>query len=109
MGDGKRMANRKTKSLTQKEIKTALTQLEGWSYSAGQSALVREFTFHSFREAISFMVRAGFEAEAMDHHPDWTNIYNRVTVRLNTHDAGGKVTMKDVELAERLSRISWVE
>lgn len=101
------MAKRTTKSLTQKEIKTALTQLEGWSFSA--NALVREFTFHSFREAISFMVRAAFEAEAMDHHPDWTNVYNRVTVHLNTHDAGDKVTMKDVELAVRLNRISWVE
>lgn len=109
MGDGEAMATRTTKPLTQKEIKTALTQLPGWSYAAAQSALAREFTFHSFREAISFMVRAGFEAEAMDHHPDWTNVYNRVTVRLNTHDAGGKVTMKDVELAERLNRISWVE
>jgi len=101
------MATSTTKPLTQKEIKTALAQLPGWTYSA--NTLVREFTFHSFREALSFMVRAGFEAEAMDHHPDWTNVYNRVTVHLSTHDADDKVTMKDIELAERFSRISWVK
>ena len=51
------------------------------------------------------MVRAAFEAEAMNHHPEWTNVYNRVTVRLNTHDAGGKVTARDVELAERMEKV----
>jgi 4a-hydroxytetrahydrobiopterin dehydratase len=54
------------------------------------------------------MVRAGFEAEAMNHHPDWTNVYGKVVVRLNTHDAGDKVTDKDVELATRFGKISWV-
>ena len=62
----------------------------------------------SFREAMSFMVRAAFEAEALNHHPEWTNVYDRVVVRLNTHDAGGKVTAKDVELAKRIQEISWV-
>ena len=55
------------------------------------------------------MVRAGFEAEAMNHHPEWTNVYNRVAIRLNTHDAGGKVTAKDVELAKRIQNISWTD
>ncbi len=72
-------------------------------------ALVKTFEFGSFREALSFMVRAGFEAEALNHHPDWTNVYNRLTVRLNTHDVGGKITSKDVELAKRFEAISWVE
>jgi len=54
------------------------------------------------------MVRAGFEAEALNHHPDWTNVYNRLVVRLNTHDAGDKVTAKDIDLAKRLQKISWV-
>lgn len=101
-----------TPALTSSKVTAALKKLPGWSYVAGdggKGALVREFTFHSFREAMSFMVRAGFEAEAMDHHPDWTNVYNRVSVRLNTHDAGGKVTAKDVELAGRLDKISWVK
>jgi 4a-hydroxytetrahydrobiopterin dehydratase len=83
-----------------------LGTLPGWTFTGG--ALTKEFKFGSFREAMSFMVRAGFEAEAMDHHPDWTNVYNRVAVRLNTHDAGGQVTAKDVALAKVLQRISWV-
>jgi len=92
--------------LTKAKIQAALAALPGWSFK--RDALAKEFKFGSFREALSFMVRAGFEAEAMNHHPDWTNVYNRVAVRLNTHDAGGRVTAKDVELAQRLQKISWV-
>jgi 4a-hydroxytetrahydrobiopterin dehydratase len=55
------------------------------------------------------MVRVGFEAEAMNHHPDWTNVYNRVAIRLNTHDAGGKVTAKDVTLAQKIESLAWVD
>ena len=54
------------------------------------------------------MTRVAFEAEALDHHPDWTNVYQRVTVRLSTHDAGGRVTVHDVELARRIQGISWL-
>ena len=92
--------------LTEEEIRAALVALPGWAIE--RDALAKTFKFGSFREAMSYMVRAGFEAEAMDHHPEWTNIYNRVAVRLNTHDAGGKVTAKDVELAKRFQKISWV-
>lgn len=95
-----------TPPLTRKEIKLALGTLPGWKFA--KNTLAKEFKFGSFREAMSFMVRAGFEAEAMDHHPDWTNVYNRVAVRLNTHDAGGRVTAKDIALAKRLQQISWV-
>ncbi len=93
--------------LTKTEITTALGGLPGWGFE--RDALVKEFKFGSFKEALSFMVRAGFEAEAMDHHPEWTNVYNRVAVRLNTHDSGGKVTAKDVELAQRFEQINWVK
>ncbi len=96
----------RSKPLTKREIAASLAALPGWAFE--RDALAKEFKFGSFREALGFMVRAGFEAEAMDHHPDWTNVYNRVAVRLNTHDAGGKVTAKDVELARRLQQISWV-
>ncbi len=95
-----------TPPLTPSKINAGMATLPGWALK--ENTLAKEFTFGSFREALSFMVRAGFEAEAMDHHPDWTNVYNRVAVRLNTHDAGGRVTAKDVELARRLQRISWV-
>jgi len=88
------------------KIKAALAVLPGWQFK--RDALAKSFEFGSFREAMSFMVRVGFEAEAMDHHPEWTNVYNRVAIRLNTHDAGGKVTAKDVELAKRIQKISWV-
>jgi len=97
----------RSKPLTKAQITQQLTTLPGWKFK--RDVLAKEFEFGSFREALSFMVRAGFEAEAMDHHPEWTNVYNRVSVRLNTHDAGGKVTAKDVALARRFEAINWVK
>jgi 4a-hydroxytetrahydrobiopterin dehydratase len=87
------------------EIAAALSGLPGWSLAG--DALAKEYKFGSFREAMSFMIRVSYEADAMDHHPDWTNVYNRVTIRLNTHSAGGKVTAKDVTLAQKIQKISW--
>lgn len=95
------------KPLAPTEINEVLAALPGWTFE--NNALTRAFKFGGFREAISFMVRISFEAEAMDHHPDWTNVYNRVVIRLNTHDAGGKVTEKDVALAKKIQAICWVE
>ncbi len=95
-----------SKPLNGTKIQAALGRLPGWTFK--REALAKTFTFESFREAMGFMVRVGFEAEAMDHHPEWSNVYNRVVVRLNTHAAGGKVTAKDVELARRIQKISWV-
>lgn len=92
--------------LTPAKIKAALPTLPGWKFRS--DALTKEFKFGTFKEAFSFMTRVAFEAEAMDHHPDWTNVYNRVAVRLNTHDAGGRVTAKDVALARKIQAISWV-
>jgi 4a-hydroxytetrahydrobiopterin dehydratase len=94
------------KPLSSAEIADALRVLPEWK--AENDALAKTFQFGSFREALSFMVRVGFEAEAMDHHPEWTNVYDRVAVRLNTHDAGGKITAKDVTLAGKIQEISWV-
>lgn len=95
-----------TQPLTVAEIDDALRALPGWTFE--RDALAKEFKFGSFREALSFMVRVSFEAEAMNHHPEWTNVYNRVAIRLNTHDAGGKVTAKDVNLARKIQGLSWV-
>ena len=92
--------------LTSAAIAESLLALPGWAFE--RDALAKEFEFVSFREAMSFMIRVGFEAEALNHHPDWTNVYNRVAIRLNTHDAGGKVTAKDVALAHKIQGISWV-
>jgi 4a-hydroxytetrahydrobiopterin dehydratase len=90
------------KPLAPTKIQAALAGLPGWTFK--RDALVKNFQFKDFREAMGFMVRAAFEAESMNHHPEWTNVYNRVHVRLNTHDAGGKVTAKDVELAGRIEK-----
>ncbi|MFA5057980.1 MAG: 4a-hydroxytetrahydrobiopterin dehydratase [Opitutaceae bacterium] len=93
--------------LTSVEIQRELGTLPGWIQE--NDALVKVFSFGSFREAFSFMTRVAFEVEAMDHHPEWTNVYSRVTVRLNTHSAGGKITALDVDLARKIQRISWID
>lgn len=89
--------------LSAAKIKQALARLPGWVLE--RDALAKTFKFDSFRAALAFMVQAGFEAEELNHHPEWTNVYNRVSVRLNTHDAGDRVTAKDVALAKRFERL----
>ncbi|MTB51944.1 4a-hydroxytetrahydrobiopterin dehydratase [Lewinella sp. W8] len=68
-------------------------------------ALHREFTFENFTSAFAFMTEVAFAAEAAGHHPEWTNVYNRVTIRLTTHDAGNTVTDKDRQLATAINLI----
>lgn len=92
--------------LERPDVERALRELEGWRQEDG--ALAKTFEFGSFREAISFMVRVAFEAESLNHHPDWSNVYNRVVIHLRTHAAGRQVTRKDVELARAIERINWV-
>ena len=65
----------------------------------------RTFKFKDFSEAFGFMARAALAAEKMDHHPEWTNVWNRVEVTLSTHDAGG-LTERDVKLAEAMDRLA---
>ena len=67
--------------------------------------LVREFEFGNFQEAFSFMTRVAFLAEKMDHHPEWSNVYNKVSIKLSTHDAGGIVTEKDRTLSRAIDAI----
>ncbi|HRH63899.1 MAG TPA: 4a-hydroxytetrahydrobiopterin dehydratase [Bacteroidia bacterium] len=69
------------------------------------NALSKSFQFKDFREAFSFMTRVAFLAEKMNHHPNWTNVYNQVNIRLSTHDAGNTITDKDRKLAEAIDRI----
>lgn len=76
----------------------ALTRLEGWRAVEGRDALIREYRFRDFNAAFGFMSRVALYAERHDHHPEWLNVYNRVTITLTTHDAGG-VTDKDIALA----------
>lgn len=91
-------------ALSDQEIEQGLASLSGWSREG--EAIRREFRFGSFREAISFIVRLAFEAEQRDHHPEIANVYNRVTIRLSTHDAGG-ITDKDFDLARAIDAINW--
>lgn len=67
--------------------------------------LVRTFRFRNFSEAFAFMARVAFLAEKMDHHPDWTNVNNTVSIRLSTHDAGDMVTDKDRRLAAAIDKL----
>ena len=93
-------------ALTAEEIQETLGTLNGWRRES--DALAKTFRFGSFREAFSFMTRVALEAEVLNHHPEWTNVYDRVSVRLSTHDAGGKITARDVELARKIQQVSWV-
>jgi len=88
------------RKLADGEVADALRELTGWSLQAGK--LHREFRFADFSEAFGFMTRGALAAESMNHHPEWFNVWNRVVVDLQTHDAGG-LTELDFELARRLS------
>ena len=69
------------------------------------NALYRKFEFKNFSEAFAFMTRVALEAEKMDHHPNWTNVYNTVEITLNTHSAGNVVTEKDRKLAKKIDAL----
>lgn len=85
--------------LSEEEARSELASMEGWALEGG--AIAKEFKFATFGEAFGFMARAALAAEKMDHHPEWTNVYNTVSVRLTTHDAGG-LTRRDIELARAM-------
>lgn len=90
-------------ALPQNEVEARLRELEGWRLENGR--LLRELEFADFIEAFGFMARIALVAQAMDHHPDWTNVYNRVRIELHTHDAGG-ITARDFELARRIDELA---
>ena len=92
-----------TPKATPEEIDKFLQERSDWTLADG--ALQRNFTFRNFREAFGFMTEVAFVAELGNHHPDWGNVYNRVTVRLSTHDAGG-IAQKDFELAGQMDTIA---
>ena len=88
--------------LSETEITEELKKLEGWNII--DNKLHKEFQFDSFNQAFGFMTRAAMEIEKMNHHPEWFNVYNRITVHLTTHDAGG-ITNNDVNLARILNSL----
>ena len=91
--------------LGEREREEALRGLGGWSYDAKARTIAKGFRFRDFSEAFGFMARVALEAEKTDHHPDWSNSWNRVEVSLSTHSAGG-VTALDVDLAGRMDKIA---
>ena len=92
------------KQLTEAEIQDALALLPGWQIQEGK--LAKQFKFGSFSKALGWMVSVGVEAEKMDHHPEWSNVYNRVSVSLVTHDLGNKISSWDVLLAQKMEQLA---
>ena len=89
--------------LTDEEISKRLSSLPGWKREGDK--LTREFKFGNFVEAFGWMASVALVAEKLDHHPDWKNVYNRVTVELHTHDAGG-ITENDFALGTRMTELA---
>ncbi|MBL1231500.1 MAG: 4a-hydroxytetrahydrobiopterin dehydratase [Vicingaceae bacterium] len=88
--------------LTEDKIKSALLQLNNWKLL--DNRIEKKFVFTDFLESIQFINAVATIAETMQHHPEWSNVYNKVTVTLTTHDAGG-ITQKDITLAEKMDEI----
>lgn len=86
------------------DAKSAAAAVAGWKEA--DNKLYRKFEFKNFSEAFAFMTRVALEAEKMDHHPLWTNVYNTVEVWLSTHDAGDIVTDKDRKLSKKIDAIA---
>ena len=88
--------------LTKTQINEKLKNLEGWQFQ--ENAIHTSLEFENFKETFSIMTRIAFEAEAQQHHPKWTNVYNTLSISLSTHDAGG-VTEKDFKMASSIEKI----
>jgi 4a-hydroxytetrahydrobiopterin dehydratase len=95
---------RMSKPLNKEEIDQVLCDLNGWGWR--EDKLKKSFQFSDFKEAMGFILRISYEAEAADHHPEIFNSYSRVEIGLNTHDAGRKVTQKDIDLAKEIEKLS---
>ena len=85
--------------------KKALASLRGWKKVRGRDALSKSYKFADFNEAFGFMTRVAIRADRVDHHPEWSNIYNNVSITLTTHDAGG-ISDRDIALAKFIDRIA---
>ncbi len=94
-----------TRRLTEPERRAALDDLAGWNEVEDRDAIGKTFRFPDFNAAFAFMTRVALRAEKMDHHPEWSNVYDRVEIVLTTHDAGG-VTARDVKLARFIDSVA---
>lgn len=95
------------KPLSETEVEAALDGLTGWEVRDGK--LSKEFKFGTFAEAIGWMMSVGIVADGMDHHPEWSNVYNKVQVNLVTHDLGNAISSSDVTLAIRMNELAGEE
>jgi 4a-hydroxytetrahydrobiopterin dehydratase len=91
-----------SEKLTSEIIEDKLKELDGWTLDAGK--LTHLFVFDNFVEAFAFMTQVAGLAEAMNHHPEWSNVYNRVDIHLTTHDVGG-LSERDFSLAEQITTL----
>jgi 4a-hydroxytetrahydrobiopterin dehydratase len=90
--------------LNTQEIEEALDELPGWTVEGGK--LFKAYKFGSFAQALGWMVSAGVYADKIDHHPEWSNVYNRVQVHLVTHDLGNVISTLDVALAKQMEKLA---
>ena len=90
--------------LSDAERDAALAQLPGWALCADGLAITRDFNFADFSEAFAFMTRVALLAEKADHHPEWSNVWNKVHITLTTHDAGG-LSKRDVDMAQAIGAL----
>ncbi|WP_454883820.1 4a-hydroxytetrahydrobiopterin dehydratase [Sphingomonas oryzagri] len=91
--------------LTEAERAQLLPTLEGWEHDTARDGIAKRFAFDDFVGAFGFMARVALLAEKADHHPEWSNVYNKVAILLTTHDAGG-LSMRDVELARAIETVA---
>ena len=87
-------------ALSQEEIETAVASLDGWQVE--DDKLIKQYKFDTFADAMGWMTRSAIIIDKMNHHPEWSNVYNRVTVMLTTHGLGNKISNLDVKLAGQL-------
>lgn len=92
-----------TEILSASQIKSAIAELDGWTENS-EGALAKSFKFKDFSQSFAFMTRVALLAEKANHHPDWSNSYNRVEIALVNHDKGG-ITQKDVDLAKAIDAL----
>ena len=90
--------------LIKSDIEQKLGSLSGWKFE--NDKISNKYEFKNFSEALGFIVRVGIEAEKQGHHPELFNVYNTVRISLSTHDAGDKVTQKDLDLAKAIDELS---
>jgi len=91
------------KALSQSQVRDEVANLPNWSVKEGK--LNAEFRFEDFVDAFAFMTKVAFAAESAQHHPEWRNVYNRVTIDLVTHDAGNAISQLDIDMARKIDKL----